>query len=198
MPKVFKNLKDDELIQLIKKGLVGVLPTDTLYGIVCSALRRESVLELYRIRSRDLDKPVIILIDSLDKVLDFGIELSSQNRSFLESIVPASFTFLLKHNHDSRFEYLYGNSQYLSFRIPDNFELRNLLREVGPIVAPSCNPQGLEPAKNIEQALQYFENNSKVEFYVDAGALDNPASTIGIIENAKVDIIRQGGFMIQN
>jgi L-threonylcarbamoyladenylate synthase len=196
MYELFNSLNSKDLVNIIKKGAIGVLPTDTLYGIICSALSRDSVLELYRIRSRDLDKPVIILIDSLDRVLDFGIDLSSQNRSFLESVVPASFTFLLKHNQDSRFEYLYGKSQYLSFRIPDNLELRDLLSKVGPIVAPSCNPQDLEPAKNIQQALKYFENNSKVEFYVDAGVLDNPASTIGIVENGQVEIIRQGGYKI--
>ena len=60
-----------------------MLPTDTLYGIVGSALSKRAVLRIYKLRRRDPKKPMIILIGSLDDLKLFGVRLHKAAKKFL-------------------------------------------------------------------------------------------------------------------
>ncbi len=46
---------------LIKGGLV-IIPTETVYGIAASSANKEAVKKLYQIKKRPLDKPFALLI----------------------------------------------------------------------------------------------------------------------------------------
>jgi L-threonylcarbamoyladenylate synthase len=194
MTTVYNDLINPKLINQIRQGDIGIIPTDTVYGMTCLASNPLSVEKLYKIRERDKDKPLIILVDTLDRINEFGVALFPEQRALLEKIYPAPFTVLIKHLHQNKFKYLYGTSNYLSFRIPTNLQLCKLIRNVGPLVAPSANPQGLNPAKNIKQAKEYF--GETMDFYVDNGELDNLPSTIGVLTEDKFDIIRQGSYFL--
>ena len=52
----------DNIIKILKSGGVGVMPTDTLYGLVGSAFSKEAVKRIYKIKNRDKKKKLIILI----------------------------------------------------------------------------------------------------------------------------------------
>jgi L-threonylcarbamoyladenylate synthase len=194
MSKYIKTFNNPILVDIIKQGGVGVLPTDTLYGVVCSAKNVDSVNRLYEVRSRDRDKPCIILIDNISRVNEFGVDIDNDDLAILNTIYPASLTVLLRHKFEPEFEYLYGQSKYLSFRVPKEHDLLDLLKYVGPLIAPSANPQGLNPALNIAQAMKYF--GDRVDFYVDNGELNNPASTIATLENSQFNVIRQGNYKL--
>lgn len=45
-------------ISLLKRGKIGVIPTDTIYGIVGSALNPKTVEKIYQLRKRALHKPI--------------------------------------------------------------------------------------------------------------------------------------------
>jgi L-threonylcarbamoyladenylate synthase len=64
------------------------------------------------------------------------------------------------------------------------------------LVAPSANPEGLEPAKNISQARNYFSN--QVDFYADSGKLESePSTLIKISEDGKIEVLRVGQVKIK-
>ena len=85
---IFNGIKGnaDEISKLIKKGCVGVIPTDTLYGFSCSALDKNAVERIYKIKGRDESKPFIILISSLEDLSKFNIQLDLNTKEFLENI----------------------------------------------------------------------------------------------------------------
>ncbi len=56
---------DKSTIKILKDGGVGVLPTDTLYGLVGSALREKTVERIYKIKNRSAGNPFIILISKI-------------------------------------------------------------------------------------------------------------------------------------
>ncbi len=60
--KLKKGEKFAFAAEVLRRGGVGVMPTDTIYGIVGSALRPSTVRRIYRLRRRNLRKPMIILI----------------------------------------------------------------------------------------------------------------------------------------
>ncbi|PIR83295.1 hypothetical protein COU19_00995 [Candidatus Kaiserbacteria bacterium CG10_big_fil_rev_8_21_14_0_10_56_12] len=80
---------------LLRGGAVGVLATDTLYGLVASALHEGAVTHVYRLKRRSPKKPCIILIASLDDLATFGIELSPAMREALTRYWPGPTSIVL-------------------------------------------------------------------------------------------------------
>ena len=57
--------------------------------------------------------------------------------------------------------------------ISSDIDLYALIAKTGPLIAPSANPEGLPPAKNIAQAKEYF--GDQIDFYLDGGEITNTA-----------------------
>jgi len=198
MDMVFNNmLKTAPIVTTLRNGGVGVVPTDTIYGIVGSALNPKTVARIYKLRRRNPKKPMIILIGSMGDLRRFGIRPSSATarrlRQFWFSKKTGSVSVVLPIRfriHASRFKYLHRGTNTLAFRLPKSARLRKLLQKTRPLVAPSANWEGEPPAKTIREAKRYFKNN--VDFYVEAGRLDSPPSMLAKIEREKVVVLRKG------
>jgi len=78
----------------------------------------------------------------------------------------------------------------LAFRLPKDRTLVRILKETGPLIAPSANLEGMVPAESIGQAKKYFGN--KVDFYNGKKTIKGQASTLIEIKNRKINILRQG------
>jgi L-threonylcarbamoyladenylate synthase len=167
----------------IKKGKIGVIPTDTIYGIVCSAMNKRSVEKLYKIRKRNPKKPMIILISSIKDLNLFDVKI---DKKIVGKYWPGKVSIIVP---VKKFEYLHRGKNSLAFRLPDNKELIKLLKISGPIVAPSANTEGDDPAQTIEKAFNYFQD--KIDFYVDCGKLKSKPSKIISLENKNIEIIRK-------
>ncbi len=180
---------------MLQSGGVGVIPTDTIYGIVGSALDFETVARIYKLRKRNLKKPMIILIASVDGVSLFGIEPDVKTKRILKKLWPGKVSVILPCKL-KEFEYLHRGTKQLAFRLPKLKWLRELLEETGPLVVPSANFEGEPPAKTIREAKKYFGN--KIEFYIDAGRLESKPSTLVKIEKGKLKVLREGAVKIAN
>jgi L-threonylcarbamoyladenylate synthase len=182
------------IIPTLKSGGVGILPTDTLYGMVGSALNKEAVARIYALRKRDTKKPMIILISNANEVAHFGIVLNAATKKFLKKAWPGKVSIVLSlrpiRASLTKFSYLHRGTRSLAFRLPKTKILRELLKKTGPLVAPSANLQGKPPALTIEWAKRYF--GDKVDFYVDIGKLAGEASTLATIRDGKPVILRAG------
>ena len=176
-------------INLLKEGGVGILATDTIYGLVGSALKPETVERIYRLRYRGLRKPMIVLIGALADLDFFKIKLTEKERNLLVKIWPGKISVILP-CPSRKFEYLHRGTETLAFRIPEKLMLVDILRKTGPLVAPSANPEGLSPAESIEEAKEYF--GETVDFYLDEGRIEGAPSTLVAIEGGKVVLKRAG------
>jgi L-threonylcarbamoyladenylate synthase len=85
--------------------------------------------------------------------------------------------------------YLHRGTQSIAFRIPDDERVYDFLQKTGPLVAPSANPQGQEPAYTIEEARSYFSD--RVDFYVDEGEKRAKPSTLISLVSGKPVILRK-------
>lgn len=173
----------EEIAKAIKRGDILILPTDTIYGIVCSALNKKSIERLYKIRKRSTNKPMIILISSVKDIKTFGIDQKIPFKAWPKKI---SIIFDCK---NAKYKYLHRDRNTLAFRIPDNPSLVRLLKKAGPLVAPSANIEGGKPSETIKEAEAYFKNN--VNMYVDAGLLKSKPSKIIHIKNGLIEVVRK-------
>ncbi|MFA7285868.1 MAG: L-threonylcarbamoyladenylate synthase [Candidatus Paceibacterota bacterium] len=187
-----QNIYDNqELIQVLQNGGVVVMPTDTIYGILTTALNMASVERLYAVRRRSPEKPCIILISEIAEIEKFGISLEEGERKILGefSALERPTSFILDCDNIA-FEYLHRGTKTLSFRIPKNEELKELLKQTGPLIAPSANFEGETPAENIEQARLYF--GELVDMYIDGGEISgSPSRIVRLYKDGTTTIIRE-------
>lgn len=184
---------DNKLVDLIKSGGVAVIPTDTIYGIVGSALNPHTVEKIYKLRKRNLDKPFIILISSLDDLKKFEVKLTEKQQDFLTSHWPNPLSVVLPVNN-KKFNYLHRGINALAFRFPKDERLVEVLKNTGPLVVPSANLEGEKPSETIKKAQGFF--GKKVAFYVDGGRINSsPSTLVKLEEDGSVKILRKGNFL---
>ena len=142
---------------LLKEGAIGVIPTDTIYGICTSAFNKKSVEKVYKLRKRNPQKPCIILISDINELKLFEVKLKNWQKNFLKKIWPSRISVVLPCK-SKKFFYLHRGTKTLAFRLPKDKFILNILKISGPIIAPSCNWEGYEPAKTVNEAKKYFNN----------------------------------------
>ena len=177
------------VIETLKQGGIAVIPTDTLYGIVASARIPEAVELVYRIRGRERAKPCIVLLADSAGLEEFGVALTESETEFLKQYWPGAVSVVLSCTEE-RFSYLHRGTGTLAFRVPDNQWLHEVLREAGPLVAPSANLAGMPTATTIDEARRYFQD--QVDVYEDAGKLESEPSTLVRLDAHGVSILRAG------
>ncbi len=186
--KILKSFSP-EAVKFISKGGIGVIPTDTIYGIVCPALSQKAVEKVYRLRKRSPDKPVIVLIGSSHDLRKFGVVLNPVSRAILAKVWPGPVSVILP-CESKKFSYLHRGRKAIAFRLPKKAALRRFLLKTGPLIAPSANFEGKTPARTIKEAQKYF--GDKVDFYVDGGKIESNPSTLVLVLGRKVSVLRKG------
>lgn len=165
----------EKAIEILRNEGIGVIPTDTLYGLVGSAFSKKAINRIYKIKSRDRKKKMIVLISSLKDLEKFGIKVNKEEAKIFPKFWPGEVSIILND---------------IAFRLPKKKSLIEILQKTGPLVAPSVNKEGERPAENIKQAKEYF--GDKVDFYLSGGTLKSEPSTLIRIKDKDIEILRQG------
>ncbi len=170
--------------KFLKNDGVVVLPTDTLYGIVASVDSKKAIDKIYKIKKRDKTKALIVLISSVEQLKSFSIKGDFSN-IFRPKVSVLLFCGI-------KFIYIHRGTKEIAFRLisSKNKNLHNLIKKVGPIVAPSANRENDKPAETIKEAKDYFENN--IDYYINGGVKRGEPSTLIRVKDNKVEILRQG------
>ncbi len=182
-----KNPYNSIFAQRIAAGEVGVIPTDTLYGIVCSAFNEKAIEKIYELKKRNINKSVVILISDISDIKKFEINTSDEILEKIEKFWPGPNSIIFPCQLE-KFKYLHHGANEIAFRLPDNKNLIEFLKQTGPIIAPSANIEGLPPAKNIDEAQKYFGSN--VDFYIDGGILDGQPSRLIKFVGGDIQFVR--------
>ncbi len=177
---------------IIKEG-IGVLPTDTILGIVGSVYSKKAVKRIYEVRERDKNKPLIILLNNIAELKKFGVKNIPEKE--LNKIWPDKISVIFEVKN-KKFEYLHRGTNTLCFRLPKTGFVADILKKTGPLVAPSANPQGKIQAKNITEAKKYFGN--KLDFFVPGKTSNSTSSTIlrYISKDKKFELVREGAISV--
>jgi len=183
--------------EVLNKDGVVVLPTDTLYGVVGKAESKKAVEKIYKIKGRNKSKPFIVLISSYKELEKFGIKISKEQAKFLEKIWPGKVSVVLPCKL-AKYNYLHRGEKAIAFRMigKKNLNMFNLIKKVGPLVAPSANLQGEKPAENIAEAKKYF--SEEVDLYINGGTKKSAPSTLVKYENKNWIVLRQGRVKLGN
>lgn len=160
--KVFTSVNDPEIPRLLIAGSVGIIRTDTLYGLIARASDETAVSRIYDLKDRSQHKSPIVLVGGTSDLFD---PISSQIAALLDSVWPGPVSVIIPSTAAPM--WIRRDNHSVAYRQPNDTSLLSLLELTGPLVAPSANPEGEPPAMNISEAQSYF--GDAVDFYVDGG-----------------------------
>ena len=171
-------------------GAIGVMPTDTVYGVVAQAADRQAVRRLYELKRRER-KPGTLIAAGVDQLEQLG--LKRRYLAAVEKFWPGPVSVVIPCGPE--LEYLHQGVLSLAVRIPADAALRKLLEQTGPLLTSSANQPGKPPANTVAEAKAYF--GSGVDFYIDGGDRSGSQSStvIRIVDDA-IEVLRQGAVKI--
>lgn len=171
-------------------GAVGVIATDTLYGLVARAGDQTAVQRLYAFKKRE-NKPGTVIAANIDQLVELGIK--RRYLTAVEQFWPNPLSVIIPAGPE--LDYLHQGKHSLAIRIPKDQRLQKFLLETGPLLTTSANHPGETPASTIAQARDYF--GDEVDFYQDGGDLSEhkPSTIIRIIDDA-IEVVRPGAVTI--
>jgi L-threonylcarbamoyladenylate synthase len=175
---------------LLKPGTIGVIPTDTVYGVVARAADAVAVKRLYDVKQRE-GKPGTVIAANIDQLVELGLK-----RRYLRAVEqywPGPLSVIIPCGDE--LSYLHEGVRSLAVRIPKDDALLALLDQTGPLLTSSANMPRKPPALTTREAKDYFGDS--VDFYEDGGDLSGrePSTIIRMIDDA-IEVIRQGTVKI--
>lgn len=180
----------DAAKQLQTPGTIGVIPTDTVYGVVARAVDEKAVERLYVLKHREA-KPGTLVAASINQLAELGIKL--RYLTAVQQYWPGPISVVIPCGEE--LTYLHQGKRSLAVRIPGNLELRKFLETTGPLLTSSANQPGEPPANTVDEARGYF--GDQVDFYIDGGDLsgNKPSTVIRIVDDA-IEVLREGAVKI--
>jgi tRNA threonylcarbamoyl adenosine modification protein (Sua5/YciO/YrdC/YwlC family) len=175
---------------LLRECGVGIILTDTVYGLVARAADANAATRLYALKNRER-KPGTVIASSVQQLIDFG--LPKQELRIAERFWPGSVSVVVNLGDD--FDYLHQGLGSVAFRVVSDEKVKKLLEITGPLVTTSANQPGMPVSNDIAEAFECFGDS--VDFYLDGGRATNqlPSTIIRIADN-KVVVLRDGAVKI--
>jgi L-threonylcarbamoyladenylate synthase len=189
--QIFTSLNDPKVVKLLRSGAVGVLPSDTVYGLMAVAANEQAVQRVYRLKQRK-DRPgTVVAAANVAQLADLG--LKERYLKAVQNYWPGAISVLIPHSEPS---YLTDpDSKAVAVRIPDYPEFKKLLEQTGALQTSSANLTGQPVANTVAEAQAVF--GDQVDFYVDGGDLSGkpPSTVIRIVDDA-IEVLREGAVKI--
>lgn len=154
-----------EATQVLQQGKVLAYPTEAVWGLGCDPFNEQAFLEILKLKQRPIEKGVILLAGQLSQVEHLLTQVEPHIR---EQIVKSwtqcskaerATTWLLPAD-DNIPQWIKGDHAQVAVRVTNHplcMALCNAFN--GFIVSTSANPTGLEPARSLQEANQYFGAN---------------------------------------
>lgn len=183
--------------QLLKKGELVGIPTETVYGLAGNALSEITVSKIFEVKKRPVFDPLIIHIDTWDKIKNYASHIPDEFQALAKYFSPGPITYLLPKKNIIP-SLVTSGSPMVAIRIPKHPITLELLRQLDfPLAAPSANPfGGISPtsALHVERML-----GSAIPYILEGGVcqIGLESTILGII-NQKVCVLRKGGVQIED
>ena len=181
----------DEAVNVLARGGLVVMPTDTVYGIAADAFSAAGVAALLAAKGRGRQMPPPVLIPdarTLDGLCDAVPEPA---RALVAAFWPGGLTVICRAQPSLAWD-LGETKGTVAVRVPDHPAALALLRRTGPLAVSSANRTGAPPARTAAEAAEQLGDGI---VYLDAGpAPGGVASTIVDATRDRLTLVRSGAI----
>jgi tRNA threonylcarbamoyl adenosine modification protein (Sua5/YciO/YrdC/YwlC family) len=179
-----------QVVKILQKGGVVVIPTDTVYGVVCDVRSDVGAERIYRLKGMDPKKTLSILCSDLGMAAQYTRGIPNTLFRVVRRKLPGPYTFILPASKELP-RIMRKNRKTVGVRIPDCPIALALIEQFGrPLLSTSVR---LKPGEWIldPEAIEDTYGNS-IDLIVDGGALYPEPSTVIDFSGMDPEVIREG------
>ncbi len=179
--------------EIIKKGELVAIPTETVYGLGANGLDPDAVAKIFLAKGRPQDNPLILHIADAADMEKYCHSIPECAYKLAEAFWPGPLTLVLP-ARDNVPKCTTAGLPTVAIRCPDNPVTREIIRRSGvPIAAPSANISGKPSTTTAQHVLH--DHDGKIAAVVDGGPCRvGVESTILDLSEVTPRLLRPGGI----
>ena len=182
-----------EIVQVLRKGGLAIIPTDSIYAIVGDLHHRGVMEKICKLLDKKPNKANLsILCKDLSNLSEYTSPISNPTYKVMNRVLPGPFTFILKANNNVP-KIFRQNKKTIGIRVPDNAICQALIVELGnPLVCSSIHSEDeiQEYLTEPEEIFEVWQN--KVEYIIDGEAGQNVGTTVLDASEDEIELVREG------
>jgi L-threonylcarbamoyladenylate synthase len=178
---------------VIRQGGLVVLPTDTVYGLVCDPGQPAAIDRIYQVKGRRRDLPLALLLHDMAQVSAMVEEVPEAAVRAMQQFWPGPLTVVLRDRSPATAAVRAGKDT-IGLRLPAHVVPR-LVADIaeGPLASTSANRTGQPAPATAEQALQQLAGLAQL--LLDSGpAPGGRESTVLSFATDPPRILREGAL----
>jgi L-threonylcarbamoyladenylate synthase len=184
-----------EAASALRKGLLAVTPTDTVYGVAADAFSPVAVSSLLAAKGRGRQAPPPVLVGTVRAALALVEETGATSDDLMDRFWPGGLTLVFRANRSLAWD-LGDTMGTVAVRMPLHPIALDLLRETGPLAVSSANRTGEPPATTVAGAEAQLGDT--VAVYLDGGICpSNVPSTIVDVTGPVPRLLRRGAVTVE-
>ena len=182
-----------EIVQVLRKGGLAIIPTDSIYAIVGDLHHRGVMEKICKLLDKKPNKANLsILCKDLSNLSEYTSPISNPTYKVMNRVLPGPFTFILKANNNVP-KIFRQNKKTIGIRVPDNAICQALIVELGnPLVCSSIHSEDeiQEYLTEPEEIFEVWQN--KVDYIIDGEAGQNVGTTVLDASEDEIELVREG------
>ena len=192
--KAAKALKDGHLV---------AFPTETVYGLGADATNENAVSQVYAVKGRPTDHPLIVHISSINQISKWATDIPDYAIKLARDFWPGPMTLILKRSEIAK-DFITGGQENVGLRVPSHslaLALLNQFESLGGygVAAPSANRFGaVSPTTSVAVDEEIGKDLNAEDLILDGGACNiGLESTIIDCTEKFPSILRPGAITIE-
>jgi len=175
---------------VVAKGGVAVIPTDTVYGLACDITKPEAISKIYALKDLDPKKPLSLLVGSMATVGHYAKGVTTPAFRMMRRVLPGPYTFIFNASSEVP-KIMLRKRKTIGIRMPDNPIILSMLAELEfPMLTTSIRTPDDDFINDPTVIEEIY--GSKVELVVDGGPLLPHPSTVVDLSGPQPELLREG------
>ena len=182
-----------EAIELLRRGGIVAVPTDTVYGIAADMALPDAIERLFAAKQRPPEKAVAVLLASAEQAGDLAVVTPAAG-VLAERFWPGGLTLVLPVRPEARLpRVLAAGAPTIGVRVPDHPAPQALAAVLGPLPTTSANRSGDADARDAREVFDRIGDS--LALVLDGGPVrGGPASTVVDCTLEWPSILREGAI----
>lgn len=180
-----------EINKALMTGGVVLLPTETVYGLACSAENSAAVEKIYAMKGRDFHKTLAVCVKDVEDAQKFGV-FTPKALELAQKHWPGSLTLIVEAKPDLFIvENCFGESGErltIAFRCPDAVWREHL---TSPLALTSANKSGDKDCVSHAVAMETFGDALDASLETDTPLSGSPSTIVSVVDD-KIKVFRHG------
>ncbi len=187
----------DEAAQIIKRGGLLAIPTETVYGLGANALDADAVRRIFEAKGRPQDNPLILHIADASWLTRYCTDVPESAYRLAARFWPGPLTMILP-RRECVPDVTTGGLSTVGMRCPDHAVTLAIIRAADvPIAAPSANLSGRPSCTTAAHVAD--DMDGRIDGIVDGGACAvGVESTIIDLTCDPPRLLRPGGLALED